>query len=225
MANNGKRSTGRKHFDQLSTVERTGLTSNNEVTHRLTVLRLGGSIMEGGKLPQGRFHFSCCFTVPVDAPPSYESCRARTSYRVVVKAAIPWWPDAEASFWVVMASPGVQFALAPPRPYSSNPYGPVGSEAHIDCSLSSDRFLVGQFLTGTVAIYNVSHNRYRKLVVSLVARETCRAKPGDLGQTREGQRFFLEVPIAHFGEGGSVPFELQIPRPEYFCWQSAQYSL
>ncbi len=169
----------------------------------------------------GEQRFRVRFAVPPTVPTSYSGCQARVQYLVKIHAAIPWWPDARASFVIPVVPPP---ADAPARPFvfSSNPSGPTAGEPHVEASLTNTVLRPGGVVEGAVALSNVDTSRYYGVQVHLRGRQTSVVR----GSKRSSWCFgyTLTVPLARAVEGQPLPFALRIPNIFPTC-RGAHYSL
>lgn len=184
-------------------------SGNSATTRRHRHAALVGRISKARQLPAGVSQFRIRFAIPESAPPSYAGYRARSEWTISVRASIPWWPDARASFVVnVVVLPP---ARVEPRSYlfSSDPSGPKGSKPHMEASVADVHLTPGGVLAGALAVRNVSSNRYTGASVALVGIETRHI--GRRVATAEAKRYSIRVPLEPPREGERVPFRMRIP--------------
>jgi hypothetical protein len=186
--------------------------SGGEVSIGRTVIfvRLGGVLSGATELQAGPTRYRCVFELPRDAPPSYHGVNASTEYRVKVHAAIPWWPDAEGSF-EVLVGPGTVADERPGRPqvFSSAPSGPDAQEPYVEGSLSASVMAPGDTISGAVALGNVRWSRYKVVKVALIGWQTVLI--GRRRDEREVSRYQLAIPIDKAEEQKPIRFDLRVP--------------
>lgn len=110
------------------------------------------------------------FRIPTmpNMPPTYRGQEAFTRYELQVRVSIPWWPDAKRSYDIYV-HPSAPVAEHPGKPVvlSSRPAGPIGTEAHVELSLGHSVFAPNDTLRAAVALSNVEHNRYHRVLFEL----------------------------------------------------------
>lgn len=184
--------------------------NSKSARHRLVSLR--GRACGPGTIPEGRTKLGVRFEVPARCSPSYNTRSAATTYEVVVRAKIAWWPDAVARFTAFVGAAAAAPVEADPRVYSTHPEGAPRGEGHIEVSLKSRVVVPGGALTGAAALHNVHNNRYTGLKVTLVGEQTLRDQYGKVVvQPRSAHRYTLTVPVGDVREGLSVPFSMRLP--------------
>ena len=158
-------------------------------------------------LPAGKNELRCRIRLPADLPASFKGRRAAIRYEMVVRASIPWWPDARESF-VVQVTPLPGSPRPQPARFASE--GPHGTDPYLEGSLSSSVLWPGATLTGAVALSNVAYNRYRDVKLSLYGREAVAS--GWSSHESKVQRYELRVrPPGDHVEGRPIPFSFAIP--------------
>lgn len=125
----------------------------------------------GRELAAGTHHLRARFSLPADAPGSYDGASLRVDYVIGVHVDIPWWPDARRSFtqWVVAAPPSRRART--PRVWVSNLDGPRLARPYLEASLASPVARPGGDLRGSVAFAHTDRFEYRGLRFELVAIE------------------------------------------------------
>ena len=173
------------------------------------IARLHARLTEARELPVGATEYRCSFTLPRDAPPSYQGMGATVAYKMNVRASIPWWPDARPAFWISVSPPAQAAAPGKPMLYSTEPEGPRGRRAHMEISLADSAFMPGDALDGAVALHNVAFNKYHGLRVQLIGRET--VEVGSQRSQNMPHRYQFVIPFSDPEEGRSIPFSLRVP--------------
>jgi hypothetical protein len=173
------------------------------------VLFTGARLCAARTLPQGRSEFPYVFELPADVPASYDSRGpAKVEYSIDLRVSIDWWPDAKATFEMLVEPRDTVYA--PERLLTSTrPDGPSAREAHLETSLSSRTLQPGGTVEGAVALSNVADNDYRGIGVSLVGVETAWAR----GKEWVGEvfRYGIHLPVRAPSEGATIPFKFQLP--------------
>ncbi|MBW2528189.1 MAG: sporulation protein [Deltaproteobacteria bacterium] len=195
-------------------------------TYRKHLVRLKAGLSGPREIPTGRTTIPWHFTLPEDAPPSYDGRRAETQYGVSIRLDIPWWPDRSGCFVAQVTYPPIAAERSTPQVFSTHPSGSSGGEPHVECSLESQTLVPGAELRGSIALFNVAANDYRKLVLTLVARESRRDTSGvPRGTALEAHRFQYEIPLTDPIEGDGIPFHLRLPEAMPISFQSHLWSL
>lgn len=174
------------------------------------VCRLGVRASEARTLAKGSNHLTVRCTIPEGAPSSYVGAAAYVRYRVDVHVRLSWWPDAKASFEVRVRAPEREAGEGVPRIYTTNTSGPKGTKPHVECSLATDAVAPGGEVVGNITLYNVAHNPYRDVMLSLVARERLLNANGTHAGYADS-RFTSRIAIAPRFDGESHSFRLKIP--------------
>lgn len=190
-----------------------GKLRNDEVFHRAVA-----RVCERDELAARDHEFPVQFELPEDAPATYTGEDLEVEYAIHVHVAIPWWPDARASF--------IAFVAAPYRPerqrqrsvYTSGADSLEHHRPYAEFSLGSMTLYPGETLRGAVALANVAYNRYRGVDIQLIAIETYPAFLGTTRHHRRTHRWSLDV--ADINEGEAIRFSLQMPAdvvPGFAC--------
>ena len=174
------------------------------------ICRARARVARASELPAGKTRFRARFSLPRDAPPSYAGQRLRIAYLMHVRAAIPWWPDAKASFEVnVGHDPGMGAPGSKPLLFSSRPEGPLANEPHVEGSLAADVVAAGGVIGGAVALNNVAFARYAGLRLALIGVEHVRV--GGYTETVEAHRYEIRLPVSEPSEGKQLEFQMRLP--------------
>ncbi|MCC6898374.1 MAG: hypothetical protein IT377_05330 [Polyangiaceae bacterium] len=197
-----------EHFD-VSLRGSTRVAVSDKVVSEVGVpIALGARLSGPRDLPVGTQRFPCRFTLPDWAPPTFSGRVVRVAYRIAVEVAIPWWPDLDREFELVVSQRSV-VGDREPRPllFSTAPEGPRGGEPHAEVSLASGEVRAGEVLSGAVALINVAGARYSGIVVRLTGHE--RAVP--TGRAAELGRWQIDVPLEAPQEGEPILFDFLVP--------------
>lgn len=180
-------------------------TKEVELIHRFATLAGEGELAAG----EHRFGFS--IPTATNLPPSYEGRAAHTRYHLEVRVSIPWWPDAKKRYEIVLR-PAVAAAEHPGNPLvlSSRPAGPEGTDAHVEISLAQSVLAPGDTLRGAIALSNVEHNRYHRVIFELRTVEQVVLGRFTRGVTKTKQFRYL-VDVSTTGEGEQQELTLALP--------------
>lgn len=180
------------------------------VAEQRTLCRLKARLCEERELPAGMTDLPVSIPLPADLPPSFKGERAFISYTLTVHASVPWWPDRRASFEILVVPPPQPSPPNEPRRYSTDPDGPVGTEPHVEMSLSTDWTRAGDRVTGALALQNTEHNRYSEISVALVG--TLQYFRGASSYaTREYLRYQIRLGAERATDGEMIPFRFRLP--------------
>jgi hypothetical protein len=163
------------------------------------------------RLPAGPHRYRFRLTTLPNMPPSYEGDDAFTRYELQVRVSIPWWPDAKRAY-EIFVSPSKPSAEHPGKPLvlSSRPAGPVGTDPHVELSLGQSVLAPGDTLRGAVALSNVEHNRYHRVMFQMSTVEEVTLGRATRGINRS-KRFRFAVDVSTSGEGEQTDFSLVLP--------------
>lgn len=185
-------------------------TSSQYGRHRnaLVVARLvGRPLTERVELAAGEHEYRLSFEVPTDAPPSCSGGFLSIEWEYRVRADIPWWPDAKATFVAHVApAPSSEMPTAP-AVYASDTAGPHGIKPYAELSLGE--VVSGQFLEGTVALSNTAHNDYRAIEFNLISMESIPSLLGSWTEKRKRQSW--KMPLSSPTENALIRFRFQLP--------------
>lgn len=185
-------------------------TSTQHGQHRntLDLIRLvGRPVAKRTELEPGDHEYLVTFTLPSDAPPSFSGGLLSVEWEFRVRADIPWWPDAKATFVALVAPRPNPELAAPPRVFASNTDGPQGTKPYAELSLGE--LVSGQPLRGTVALSNTAHNDYRALEFRLMSREEIPSMFGP--RTEQHKRSGWKIPLSSPEENELIRFQLALP--------------
>lgn len=162
-------------------------------------------------LPAGSHELRSELDVPGFLPPSYSGPHGSTEYVVSTRVSVPWWPDRTESWVLFVRRPPVELVAPRPVYYATDRSGPRGREPHIECSLPDEMVVPGEVLSGSFALGNVAHNRYRQVKLSLVGTEQVFHSDGRLKATTELARYSLAVPLQSPSEAEPISFRMRLP--------------
>lgn len=195
-----------------------------KIVRRRDICFLRARIDPGGELPVGRSEYRCRFTLPASAPPTYAGDRVRISYLMNVRASIPWWPDAKASFEVNVGPGNVHEGTeSKPVLFSSRPEGPSANEPHLEGSLTSNSLVPGGIVSGAIALSNVAFTRYAGLRLALVGMEWVTI--GGRQSENEAQRYEIDIPLDKPREGEPYQFRMRLPDRVPVSYRHGMWSL
>lgn len=185
-------------------------TSSQHGRHRntLDVVRLTGRpILERTELTAGDHEYVVTFTIPEDAPPTFSGGLLSVEWEFRVRADIPWWPDAKATF-VAHVAPHVSPEAAPaPRVFASDTDGPQGTKPYAELSLGE--VVSGESVEGTVALSNTEHNDYRAIELRVTSVEKIPSLFGSRTERHKHQSW--KIPLSSPGENELIRFKLKLP--------------
>lgn len=160
-------------------------------------------------LGEGEHRFRVEYPFAPDAPPSYAGADAAIAYELRVHVSIPWWPDRRRSFVVPVATPPTMPG-ADPRPIvtSSSSEGPRRGEPYMEVALDATDLALGEVLTGSVSMQNLSGKSVRGLDLAFVEMESVTLPSPAI---REKGRFGLRIFDGAPPEGEAIPFRVRVP--------------
>ncbi len=174
----------------------------------LDVVRLlGRPLAERTELEAGDHEYLVSFAVPADAPPSFSGSLLSVQWEFRVRADIPWWPDAKATFVAHVAPRPSSEAAPPPRVFASDTGGPQGTKPYAEISLGE--VVSGQALEGTIALCNTAHNDYRAVELRLTSVETIPSLFSP--RTERHKRQSWKLPLSSPAENELIRFKLDLP--------------
>ncbi|MCA9623735.1 MAG: hypothetical protein KC731_32155, partial [Myxococcales bacterium] len=180
-----------------------------------SLFRLGARLREEGELRPGKTRLDCVVDLPAQLPPSYTSGagynRTDVEYLVEVHCSIPWWPDAKSRFILPVRLPPGESPPPEARLFSTGVDGPAAGEPLVEFSLDRRHVTPGGKLAGQLAVYNVAYNRYKKAVLSLVAKEKRFPADNRFYGPYDTARLAIEVDLTNATEGESIPFAMRLP--------------
>lgn len=174
------------------------------------VCRLGVRASDKLTLAKGNNELQVRCTIPQGSPSSYAGKAAYVRYRMDVHVHLSWWPDSRSSFEIVVRDDAHTKGEGVPRIYTTNTAGPKGTEPHVEVSIATDAVEPGGEVLGNITLYNVQHNPYRDVMLSLVARERLLRGAG-ISVGHADTRFVSRIAIDPRYDGETHPFRLKVP--------------
>lgn len=185
-------------------------TASNHGRHRNTlglVRLVGCPIVERTELAAGDHVHVVQFAIPEDAPPSFNGGLLSVEWEFRVRADIPWWPDAKATF-VAHVAPRPSAQVAPrPRVFASDPDGPQGTKPYAELSLGE--VVSGESVEGTVALSNTEHNDYRAIELRVTSVEKIRSLLSS--RTERHKHHSWKIPLSSAVNNEPIRFKLEFP--------------
>jgi len=183
-------------------------TQHGQQRNTLDLVRMvGRPVTERAELEVGDHEYVVCFAVPGDAPASFSGGLLSVEWKFRVRADIPWWPDAKATFVAHVAPRPSPEVAERPRVFASNADGPQGTKPYAELSLGE--VVSGEALEGTVALSNTEHNDYRALEFRLTSLEEI---PSMFSSRRERHKHGgWKIPLSSPGENELIRFSLKLP--------------
>jgi hypothetical protein len=173
------------------------------------------------EIPAGEHRYPFAFSLPPDAPPTYDGSSAEVEYRLLANVDVPLWTDLRRR-QDVMVYPRAQpvgfsdpFTARYPRPEGERGFWEgVGTtirpKVQATLSVSRGRYGIGQFIDGTLTVEDTANAVIRGVEFTLVAREEARAKRQTDRVGREASAMRTAWP-PDGGSGTAIPFELEVP--------------
>jgi hypothetical protein len=194
-------------------------------TRKVELCEISLQLAGEGELAAGERRYEFALAVPGGLPPSYEGDDAYSRYRYEVRLSIPWWPDARSKHDVLML-PASPHAEHPGRPIvlSSDPGGPKAGAPHVELSLASSVLAGGDLLRGAVALSNVEHNRYHRVLLELWSIEDVRLGRWTRGTTKKRKHRYA-IDVAGAGEGEQQDFTIALPERIASTYRSQLWEL
>jgi len=160
-----------------------------------------------GVIEPREYRYRYTFEIPEAASASYRGTRAWVTYAMSVHVSVPWWPDRSAQYTLPVVVPD---AAAPEdRPViRASADGPQPGKVYAEVSIDHDVLGPGGIIAGAVSVSNTAAHRVRRVVASLVARETIHSP--ELVSYVVDRHTVILVDGAP-GEGEAVPFRMRLP--------------
>ena len=183
-------------------------TEHGPHRHTLGLVRMvGHPVTERTELGAGDHGYVVTFEVPQDALPTFSGGRLSVEWEFRVRADIPWWPDAKATFVAHVAPRPSPQVAEQVRVFASDTDGPQGIKPYVEVSLGEA--VSGHRLEGTLALSNTAHNDYQAVEFRLTSSETVPAFFSSRTAQHEHQRW--QIPLSSPGENELIRFQLQLP--------------
>ncbi len=174
-------------------------------------LRMKANLGEQLELPKGRSAYRCRFALAQDLPASYKGERCTIDYVMQVQAAVPWWFDRLAQYVVPVSHAHLTVEDPGPSLHSSHPEGAASDEPQVEFSLNTTLLRPSDTLSGSLALFNVNSNRYRRVMLSLLSKELLRTKDGTAFREAEASRFRLQFDVQDAQEGAASTWRMKAP--------------
>lgn len=163
------------------------------------------------ELPAGTHRFRGRGRLPANLPETWLGDRLAVEYGARVHVDIPWWPDVRIDFALLVSGPGTQVPEPGPRVYVTDANGPPRVDPYLEVSLGEHVVVPKQAVRASVALGNTATNRYREILVDIMAEESFPSGMGDSYVHHHSvARWTLPVPPG-VGELQPIPFKLQLP--------------
>lgn len=178
-----------------------------------TLVKASEQLMGEGSLASGRTTFELDFELPSDLPPTHDFgqavAKASIAYRVEVLVDIPWWPDLEKTFVLVVRLPPENVRDEGPSLYASRPDGPVDTEPYVEFTITAHSYAPGETLEGALSVGNARYNSYHDATLRLVGYEHLRARGIDRRIWRVG--YDTDWDISDLVDGEPLAFAMTLP--------------
>lgn len=147
----------------------------------------------------GQSEYHATFDIPATQPPSSEGSTAHVRYALHAQASIPWWPDARATWPVLVRGRSV--------PASAAPAVVQGNASELlDISLESQRVAATGIVGGLLALKRTLE---APIVVDVTLREVLRLYSWNgYERVRQGRGFTTSVTLGPLA-GAQVPFRFR----------------
>jgi len=176
--------------------------------HRRTrrVVHREWRLREKGTLTAGPHQHRVQLTVPSDAPASYLGVRIEVRYEVRLHVSIPWWPDLQETYELLVEPHPAR--RPPPKPQTATSVRTAN--AFIELSLTDTAFAPGDEITGAFAVGNAIKVAELGVEISLVAIEHARTD----SEVRRAEQFRYMLPgvLQPLRGGGEVAFHFRVPK-------------
>lgn len=185
-------------------------TSSQHGRHRntLDVVRLvGHPVAERVELTEGDHEYAVTFAVPADAPPTFSGALLSVEWEFRVRADIPWWPDAKATFVAHVSPRPNPEDGGKPRVFASDTEGPQGTKPYAELSLGE--VVSGQSVEGTIALSNTEHNDYQGIELRLTSVETIPSLFSPRTERHKHQSW--NISLSSPTENELIRFKLKLP--------------
>jgi len=177
---------------------------------------------EAVSLTPGAHRYRARFPLPRELPPSSRAMGISVEYTLRVEVDIPWWPDVDTRYTVVVSPPAVMAAAAP-WVFRSHE-GEVRDRAlYAECSLVSVDVAPGGLVTGRVSFGNVRHHTIYGIEAAFVATRTIKTRDG--ARTDEVERYTARIAEKAPAEGAPVAFRVRLPSEASYAYDGAVTAL
>ncbi len=163
----------------------------------------------GQTLGEGEHRFRVEYKFDASVPPSYSGADASIGYELLVHVSIPWWPDRRSSFVVPVGMPPIMPGHDPRGVITSSSLeGPKRGEPFMEVALDATDLALGEVLTGSVSMQNLSGKSVRGIDLAFVEVESVTLPSAAV---REKDRFGLRIFDGAPPEGQAIPFRVRVP--------------
>ena len=174
------------------------------------------AVFEPVSLAPGEHRHRARFALPPTLPPTCTASPVQVAYTLRVEVDIPWWPDVDTQYTVVVAPHAVRPEAAP-WVFRSHE-GEVRDRAlHAECSLGTTDVAPGGVLVGQLSLGNVRHHRVQGVELALVAD----ARIAHAGRTFEAARYTFRIADTEPADGAPLPFRLRVPSDAPYAYDGA----
>jgi hypothetical protein len=169
-------------------------------------------------LDVGEYHYPFTFSLPAEAPPTYDGSSAEVEYRLLARVDVPFWTDLRCKRDLMVYPRAQPIAASPPV---SIPYPPaekksiwlteIGIPPRVcaELSLPRSRYAIGEVIEGTLTVEDVGNAQLRGVEFMLVAREEARADGHTNHIEHQAARLYQPWHAAD-AQGGAIPFQIEI---------------
>lgn len=176
--------------------------------HRRDIVRLGAHFEVDGLAP-GVWVREVEVPLPGDLAPSYHSGLSTIGYEVTLHVSIPWWPDLERSYPIVVRPRPTAAPARSPQVFTTQAGEHRGDDPVLELSLETDRLTPGGSLGGSVAITGLGGRTLRRVELECSAVETALVTSSAGPHGTEQARW--EVHQGTPGDGEAVAFRVGLP--------------
>lgn len=144
--------------------------SSHRTFHKRTAVQLGARL-PAMLLEKGTTEHHVHFAIPADAPPSYRSALSHIQYSLSVRVSIPWWPDAHATYDVIVVPPSHERLGPRPLLVTSNADESRGKDPIIELSTNAGVLVPGALFDASIALNGIGDRKIKRVTLALVAVE------------------------------------------------------
>lgn len=184
---------------------------------------LEASVRGPGVLATGTSEYSVEAALPANMAPSHEVSPGFARLEVTVRIAIPWWPDRRSRFTLPVRLPPPAEVIRTPVAVTTEPGHVAADEPRLELGLASTRWLVGEIIRGTCALFHVDDRATREVELSLVPVIEGFADGG--AQVSRGTPVAYGLTIPTFGSGKHIDFAVPLPSTIAPSFRSVSHAL
>ncbi|MEO8702004.1 MAG: hypothetical protein ABI867_18305 [Kofleriaceae bacterium] len=168
-----------------------------------TFLSFETALAGAGTLAVGSTRYATTLMLPADSPPSHRHEPAWVSYELKIQIALPWQVDVRHRIPLRASVAAVAKVSRTPITLRSQAASAAIDAPRIELSLASTGLVVGESVTGSVAVFHLSDGKPR--TVALQVRPRLRLKGAEGGiYDSTGTQIELVIPVG--GAGSMLPF-------------------